>query len=1627
MVLDTEKERIRSTGDEEVADASTDSQDIQQAPALSEKEMSTYSTEVLNENDFPLEVNLEMEDWPTVESEKEMFDRAMASETDIAKAMQDIRNRPSGQDFVPANESYYLESADRIRKNSAAIRSTFKMQLKSLDSSYLQNIARDLNRLETISEDDLRRNNKLRGAVVENTREMEELISNEDFSQSAARLSDDKWDIIEALPKDEEGNIIVPEDADAESLGIDAPTLKDYEIVRATISKMEENARVGKLLADLNEAAKSQNLRQINRGHAKDLVEFLQVIAPTAEIGIISSEDSEFGGSYGLKFLMNEVFGEFEGLDFGGITYNPLTIGKELASLSGKIRRLPEDKQAELLQKAIEVIYENRDAENFTGSNDIILEYVVDIFNEALTTDKEGQPVMATALALQAIGDYTIVGGVLARLARTGVSAVAPFFRRGMDKSSYDNNLVSFFTDEDIASYKSKYKHVLLGETVAAAPNSPQKIDADMLHVIDFINSKKGIDIPAEKRAEILEHVRDVFSSGAKSQEAKGIKYNEKQSGVDIDGDVIRHTSVYNLDTKFKREAHAIANRLFGHEADKKLFKDSNGFWVVRREDSIDFSKQTAALVDLGIDSNIVGAVGVNRWTSGIALPESQISSELLGISSLYERSSNELRSILSEMLLKPLSGLSRKEVSQLGVVLNQYNGKEIPAKVWDNLSPETKVFYDKHYRKTMDLMWLVDNKAVRDEAKIQGKLGFKYSQNGETFTGIGKVVDTNTKVRAYNPVSKTVEEVDIQALKADGHKVFKLEEADAHGFSAEHIIVRSDGDVSITDLPVHIHAYLPNYTPRMYDKHYYITATDKDGKERVLYGTDSLRDAEEVVANTPGSSFRYAREVDHLDKEVNRTSVYKSNRLRSRATEEGLTDFKGDTIASENPLNSALDAVANFANRHTLTEHIDTLKDQFMKTYGHLLPHAEKGYPQQKFLANRGEGYVEARELWKHIARMEGTLEAKDIIAWKQGVLKFGDWAERVLGVDGTSKNIHKIFGGDPSSLGKGLAFYTLLALNPSRQWLMQGQHSLVNLAQHPSLALELPSNIAIGSGIVMSHSFKSKASYKAAEAFARTIGIDKADFKRYYNAFENMGFNQHLSRDMHQYTDSFSGQKIANPVQSLGEKAAASAKSLALFVPEAGKSIGFNVGEGINLAGAYMTAVTKYEGEVLKAAKDAGKSLKRSDIDLSSQEAQKRISELTGSSLWWMSGRAGTSGYSRGTLGALTQFWSIQHKGLASLLPVSLGGRSDLNKTQKALVGSFMFTNYGLEGLGLAKFVDRLSTKVLDDDELSDLMDDRVYSFMKTGLFSEFIARAAGLDSTNMPGSFSATSNTLVSEFMFNFDINRGLEQALSTGLYSLGVGTPAFSAADRYITAGKGIFRAMRYESLDTPEKMRAALSEIKRISPQLTHLEKYELVKEFGIQLSSSGAYSAEDVDEYGIIAAIFGLSDGKTQDAYQMYTELINKVQSMPQSERDKSVQQSAKEWLDRFTGDMLRYKGFVRGSEDFDKILEIEMSAHISKYLPEESQYRQDWADAVRKEMNSERAPYYIDAIDKVWHEATNYSRVRLLEVLTPIREFAAKTGDPEVLAILDDIYNFIDRQDLDDEELKEVQRQIGF
>lgn len=353
----------------------------------------------------------------------------------------------------------------------------------------------------------------------------------------------------------------------------------------------------------------------------------------------------------------------------------------------------------------------------------------------------------------------------------------------------------------------------------------------------------------------------------------------------------------------------------------------------------------------------------------------------------------------------------------------------------------------------------------------------------------------------------------------------------------------------------------------------------------------------------------------------------------------------------------------------------------------------------------------------WEYINFL-GRFEDPVTKNWRAGLLDIANWMDKKGWQNSfATKTLEKLGKRDPLDVLKGFTFTSFLALNPVRQLMVQ-------LSQHMMLAPLDPRYVGTGryavdtSTLLYGAAIRTNKPAWAAQKgrLAKVRGISVQKYTKEVDDWMNSGLPTGV--DSH----NFLAGMLFNPTEMAGRTGAGKLTTRVLNGLKApirfARKIGFDSGEIGNLAVSWHIARRRLE--------KVGKAFKAEDV---TNEARALALGMN---------RAGEFRYQRGYLKLTTQFFSMQHKALLTVLNAASGGKMGsrfFTKEEALRMASMQAFLFGAEGLG----VYMLAAKIGDmyEDTVGEPMQPDAYEIMVNGLGTFMINQVISNASDNLEGT--------------------------------------------------------------------------------------------------------------------------------------------------------------------------------------------------------------------------------------------------------------------------------------------------
>lgn len=857
-----------------------------------------------------------------------------------------------------------------------------------------------------------------------------------------------------------------------------------------------------------------------------------------------------------------------------------------------------------------------------------------------------------------------------------------------------------------------------------------------------------------------------------------------------------------------------------------------------------------------------------------------------------------EVLMMLGSRFTKSFKTLSKQDQQKVDFLIREANHKRkeiTPTDVMAAGLPTEAVETMSLWREIWDTHWHYENSFYAMDARGRGFEVFTSPDGAENIL-VKKAQGKEQYGQAYNPISRTFETVgpnNIDEIKAQGGVVVNVRNVfEVNGTLVEKLVVRespSSGYLRQIRNDDKLLPYIPGYFTKYYNSPIFVVRRHKGqggkthtqaiavagnsreaeqfartyaGQNGLRFGNDSLdsdifyrgdlkRTASEVAADTWDIAFSAGRTAQR-------------HRGRPLIQARGDNQISGDRAYTDGPVDSMISSVMSLSRRIGMKQFIETNKARWIEQFGDLS--RNKGmFPSSSVDIKGVEGRPndarirDARTAWEYINYMENgyrnniddsfkaVMNYLASIAGGKGkpggiAAKSSDLAENFLQTLAEARG--------PEAMLKSAAFYSMIALNPFRQALLQAHQlsltTFVNPAYLPQQFVDL-------------HKLSLMLLFKGApENILRTV-FDKigsySEAKKMLDDFERSGLAASIDRNsLIDATMSELSEKIKH-----GGGSGLIAKGSKPFakVGELGKALGFKPGEIYNLLGTWLV----FRDKAMKNLRP-GESL--------SEEALEEIAAKTRAFTFGMN-VAGDAPYSRVSGSTIFQFLSVPHKAL--LLPFN----KTLDVYERFAAMSYSFLMFGVPTpIIMALWGDDLP----EDEEARRVILEGGEEYVTNTILSWMAGDDVRVDMSALSPMDAYGVGALMVSFL-TLDIP-GLISNSPAG--SLFFGDPNRSRISR---AAKKMMELTEAPNWSDPRKWSETLEAFLRISSGYSNYAKAKVIWETNRVYNSLGGEEIE-ANKIEAIGQFFGLPPSE-------YTNLIAANQVLYRD--SKAFEEDVKHWL----------------------------------------------------------------------------------------------------------------------------------
>ena len=441
--------------------------------------------------------------------------------------------------------------------------------------------------------------------------------------------------------------------------------------------------------------------------------------------------------------------------------------------------------------------------------------------------------------------------------------------------------------------------------------------------------------------------------------------------------------------------------------------------------------------------------------------------------------------SVLAEALLEqldkvtsPMMALSKDRRAKLEDYFIESNAKSLPLDTQDLVARgfnghEINIARD--WRTFWDTMWDLENRDLIKGLRDQNYGWFEGTNLKVAVKNQNKRIDYNVKM-VYDDahdVYRPIDDVELRSIYNGGGYVAELRHpVDVAGSRIEHVIVRNTPQEYTRALrdTDRILEKREGYFQTIHKGAQYVEARyNVNGKEvtEVIKVVGSTKEAKEAQAlfqkNNPTWKVSYRGDERSISRssneywQLNTQGGRIAQRHRSKLIESTVN--AGDALHIEKPVESAIRAIQSISGRTAMRPVLDTAKKRFMDQYGELVApdvmgqrHFPKSLDQIIRKGDADSKFIsDARTTWNYIQQLEnGYINLMDV-----GVRAAFRKMANIAGELNMVKTERALRAGEDMNATakvKSAVYTSLIATNPWRQWLMQGNQAIRAFSYNPA-----------------------------------------------------------------------------------------------------------------------------------------------------------------------------------------------------------------------------------------------------------------------------------------------------------------------------------------------------------------------------------------------------------------------------------------------------------------------------------------------------------------------------------------------------------------------------------------------
>jgi len=772
-------------------------------------------------------------------------------------------------------------------------------------------------------------------------------------------------------------------------------------------------------------------------------------------------------------------------------------------------------------------------------------------------------------------------------------------------------------------------------------------------------------------------------------------------------------------------------------------------------------------------------------------------------------------------------------------------------------------------WKQTWDQLWHLENRDLVKSLKAQGYQKFvdeaeggsdmfarPVGRNAAGKSTVGKVYDPDLGIVRHIKPSELTE-----LYKSEGTLAELKDLGRFNGEEFGYVLVRNQQNKShlraISDTERVLSYREGYYAVRYKDPHIVVKeVTDADGNvsSTAIKTAGSVPDAKQLVneltrANREqGVVYRFRdnrdRSVGQMETDnwqIHMTNGRTAQKFRGERLGTDVEAEKGGSVIGnvEGPAEALLNSVRSISRRTSMRDYIENYKVRFMSEFDEILPvdpnTQQKRFPKDaddlsKSISSSSKVLADARTHLEYINYLEHGYRSTLDDSWKAMLGGIADGLGHA-GLGKMEKGVRTVLEEVPDASGwfRGRAFEAYLALNPLRQFVVQGHQATLLAANFPGYVLKqglAKDVIAIHAAMILGEKVKD------AKALQKLVGKNGDEILSLAEEYRKTGFDGTIDRN------NLVEKGLDNIIDTGNFK---TVKEAHQAVVGGLRKVGFDAGERINIMSSWLAHRNKV---VTEQGADALKGQRTRD------EIVAKARNYT-----FNMNAAGEMPYNKNSLSLLFQFMQVPHKAMTQMV------NRALTREERARIAAYNIIMMPMPvGLGYSIIADW----EIEDEDVRDVIANGVEGY----LFNKLAQAAYGDDTSVDFSSLAAVDPNAIPDLIdgiLSNDMGEILSNAPSMSLW-LGHNPRATNII-------KETYKFVSEPSDISVEKSLQMMNTFASFSSGYMNLSKsYRelMVQEYDRRYNSSGGITDEAITTPEKFAALLGF--GSVQEAYNRETK-----------------------------------------------------------------------------------------------------------------------------------------------------------